>query len=426
MSKKTKMMLAILALILLIILCVWYHAPKFANSKIKMGDISFVINKTDKNINLAGAFESINQISNLKQVFETNSIKLNNTKVGIQKNVHNETVLPVVQKILPIFIKNYKNGEISYKNSLLSVSGTTQNLNANKNINNVLNSVNSFKTINKTKIFVAPKIPTGVLIKKLDNNITLNGEFANQKDINTVLDNLRGFNIQNNATIKKNYKQLDNNSIFTIINGFANKFETGTLKYQNQRLSIEGNVSSQENKDLFLDLINIDIPTSTNINIIQIIEPIIENNISATPTKMSLSTELYSPTIEQNLSVKNQKIQKELIDILKLQNIQFKKNKATILQTSKTTIIKVADILKQYPELKIQIAGHTDSDGDAKYNQWLSQLRVNNVKQELDNNGVDISGINAVGYGESKPLVPNTNTTNKQINRRVEFIIIGE
>ena len=56
----------------------------------------------------------------------------------------------------------------------------------------------------------------------------------------------------------------------------------------------------------------------------------------------------------------------------------------------------------------------------------LSQGRVNNVKRALMQEGIDRNRIKAVGYGETRPLLPNTTRENKQKNRRVEIIVIGE
>ena len=86
----------------------------------------------------------------------------------------------------------------------------------------------------------------------------------------------------------------------------------------------------------------------------------------------------------------------------------------------------MAHILKQYPNIKIEIAGHTDSDGSESFNQKLSQSRVETVKGRLISRGVNANRLTAKGYGETKPLVPNTTDENKQKNRRVEIIILGE
>ena len=91
---------------------------------------------------------------------------------------------------------------------------------------------------------------------------------------------------------------------------------------------------------------------------------------------------------------------------------------------SSEIFLAVSDVLQQNPQfLKILIAGHTDSVGPAVYNKDLSQRRVEAVRDILCLYGVEKNRLDAVGYGEEKPLVPNNTVKNRAINRRVEFII---
>ena len=102
-------------------------------------------------------------------------------------------------------------------------------------------------------------------------------------------------------------------------------------------------------------------------------------------------------------------------------------NKANLTPKGKEVVDRVANILKKYPGVKITIEGHTDSDGKAEYNLKLSQGRVDTVKAELVNSGISADRLKPIGYGETKPLVPNDSAENKARNRRVEFkVIIGE
>lgn len=68
----------------------------------------------------------------------------------------------------------------------------------------------------------------------------------------------------------------------------------------------------------------------------------------------------------------------------------------------------------------MQVQGHTDSTGEAWYNQQLSQRRADSVRTKLIELGVDASKITAIGYGEDRPKVSNNSTENREINRRVE------
>jgi OOP family OmpA-OmpF porin len=92
----------------------------------------------------------------------------------------------------------------------------------------------------------------------------------------------------------------------------------------------------------------------------------------------------------------------------------------------KTEIYPVLDYTKEafaaYPDMKVQIDGHTDSSGTEAYNQQLSQKRAKAVMEYLINSvGIDPVRLTAVGYGESRPAYPNDTEEARAKNRRVEF-----
>jgi outer membrane protein OmpA-like peptidoglycan-associated protein len=97
-----------------------------------------------------------------------------------------------------------------------------------------------------------------------------------------------------------------------------------------------------------------------------------------------------------------------------------------LLNESKPVLDEVANILLKNPNVKVEIAGYTDSDGEKKTNLILSQYRADTVRKYLIKKGVNPKNLKAIGYGEANPLVKNNSEKNKQINRRVEFIILGE
>jgi OmpA-OmpF porin, OOP family len=83
---------------------------------------------------------------------------------------------------------------------------------------------------------------------------------------------------------------------------------------------------------------------------------------------------------------------------------------------------EIATILKENPAIAIKIAGHTDSDGDDAKNLDLSRRRAASVKQALTKDfAVEEDRMQTEGFGESKPLSPNTTKEGKAQNRRVEF-----
>lgn len=84
----------------------------------------------------------------------------------------------------------------------------------------------------------------------------------------------------------------------------------------------------------------------------------------------------------------------------------------------------VASNLQAYPDSIVQIVGHTDSDGDAGYNQELSENRANTVADVLLNSGIPFSRIQTFGRGESQPVADNFTPEGKAQNRRVEIVIL--
>ncbi|MBD3307539.1 OmpA family protein [candidate division KSB3 bacterium] len=84
---------------------------------------------------------------------------------------------------------------------------------------------------------------------------------------------------------------------------------------------------------------------------------------------------------------------------------------------------RVADILMRYPETTVTVAGHTDSIGNANYNQRLSEYRAQSVANYLVSRGVHAYRISSVGYGESMPIASNATESGRQRNRRVELDI---
>jgi large repetitive protein len=117
------------------------------------------------------------------------------------------------------------------------------------------------------------------------------------------------------------------------------------------------------------------------------------------------------------------KLTGEKIEIL--DKVYFDVNKDIIQKRSYALLNQVASILKTHPELtKVRVEGHTDSDGSDAANLDLSDRRARAVRAYLADRGVEASRLDAEGFGETKPVAPNSNKKNKEKNRRVEFVIV--
>ncbi len=107
-----------------------------------------------------------------------------------------------------------------------------------------------------------------------------------------------------------------------------------------------------------------------------------------------------------------------------LNNIFFDSGKTDLRPESFAELDKLQKLLTQNSTLKVEISGHSDDVGKDSENQVLSQKRALAVTEYLINKGVNPLNIKAVGFGKTKPLVPNTNEENRQINRRIEMSIL--
>ncbi|KIG18224.1 OmpA domain protein [Enhygromyxa salina] len=107
--------------------------------------------------------------------------------------------------------------------------------------------------------------------------------------------------------------------------------------------------------------------------------------------------------------------------------ILFEVDKAVIRPESFDLMNEITQVVKDNPRIKkISIEGHTDDDGSNKYNKKLSQKRADSVMTYLVEHGIEAERLQAAGFGEDVPLVPNDSDANKEKNRRVEFLIIEQ
>jgi OOP family OmpA-OmpF porin len=102
--------------------------------------------------------------------------------------------------------------------------------------------------------------------------------------------------------------------------------------------------------------------------------------------------------------------------------INFDIDKATIKPESMGTLNMVAGVMRDNPDIKFEIDGHTDNTGTAAHNVFLSQARGAAVKEQLVSMGVDGSRLTTMGFGDTRPLADNSTLEGKANNRRVEFV----
>lgn len=105
-------------------------------------------------------------------------------------------------------------------------------------------------------------------------------------------------------------------------------------------------------------------------------------------------------------------------------NIQFEFNSAVLKTNSYQILDKMAAEMKKDPSAKFVLNGNSSAEGTAEHNMSLSVDRANSVKSYLMNAGISGDNLDVKGYGESKPLAPNTTEEGRELNRRVEVKVI--
>ena len=108
-----------------------------------------------------------------------------------------------------------------------------------------------------------------------------------------------------------------------------------------------------------------------------------------------------------------------------IEGINFKTGSAEILPGSYVILDRAVKVLQDYPEVNLEISGHTDNRGKADYNRDLSQRRADSVKTYFVQRGIASVRLQAIGYGLTRPIADNKTQSGRATNRRTEFRLIN-
>jgi OmpA-OmpF porin, OOP family len=138
-------------------------------------------------------------------------------------------------------------------------------------------------------------------------------------------------------------------------------------------------------------------------------------------TAQAQSAEERAKALERELAdLKGKKTDRGVV--VTLGDVLFDTGKATLKPGAYSMIDRLATVLKEDPQRKVLIEGHTDSVGSDEYNQDLSQRRASSVQAALFERGVEASQISTIGKGETTPVASNDSPVGRQQNRRVELV----
>ena len=276
--------------------------------------------------------------------------------------------------------------------------------------------------------------PFNLVLTKKDGIVTMDGVFANQLDAKRVADILN-INRDGEYTYEDDIAidEVLLSKVAVLMTPFKDFFADGAkLLIINDEVSISGelkdpnyyalleSITSRMDINLIKD-INIANPTlitTTDEDNINNEENLPANNNKATPISQKENIVKTGATPKDMQSIINQ--------IVAEKKVQFERKSSTITPDSNVTLARIAKVLEDNKNIKIEIAGHTDSRGDKYLNKKISQDRATSVKIALIDLGIDENRLNAVGYGEDFPIAKDDENGLSEINRRVDFNIIGE
>lgn len=276
-----------------------------------------------------------------------------------------------------------------------------------------------------------------IKVLKDKDSVKISGIFNSKEDLEALKSEYKKIS----KDVKEGMIIIDKNAqnekilkLFPTLNSEFSKFKNGFLEYKEGEMTMSGRVDDEEvkqnlhNKLLSTGNIKIDnqlIVEKSEVKKAEVKQEI--KSIEKSPPKVEKPKEVVQkepkPIVKK---ISKKEIQEKLDNLFKLSKVEFVYAKDALTPKGKDSIDKVYTVLNEHKEIKVEIGGHTDSDGTEQNNKRLSQKRADAIRKYLITKGIKGYRLKAIGYGESMPLVKNSSLENKQINRRVEFKIIGD
>ncbi|MFC2175891.1 OmpA family protein, partial [Bacteroidota bacterium] len=203
-------------------------------------------------------------------------------------------------------------------------------------------------------------------------------------------------------------------------------FLKGTLKDENNEQITNATVSFKDLKTKEVTEVEVDTITGNYVAVMNF-----SNDIVMTIKKEDAAfTSRYLSTSDSSLNeIKTMDVEVKKVKVgetYKLHDIKYSFESYEVSEESKMMLVEFADYLKANPKMKVAIHGHTDNVGTPGLNLKLSQDRAKSVFDVLVAAGIKSSRMTYKGFGEAKPLQPNTSSEGRAENRRTEFVITAK
>ncbi len=259
-------------------------------------------------------------------------------------------------------------------------------------------------------------------ITNKDNQLHLNGTFPNENDLKPLLN---AWKIDKQVNVKFDDKTAIDSLLLEKLKPFIEEFKTKSLDnakitYNTNGLNISGSIKDEESLASLKNLINKNnITANLNLEVIVKDEKAITKEIEdvkyiVEQEKKDAVVEVVKPTIND--------IQEQINAILLKNKITFASAGTDLSPESIKTIETISELLKN-SDYNIEVSGHTDSKGNPKLNQQLSDKRAASVKNSLIKLGIDKNTIKSFGYGNQFPIAQEDELGLSEENRRVEILL---
>jgi OOP family OmpA-OmpF porin len=187
--------------------------------------------------------------------------------------------------------------------------------------------------------------------------------------------------------------------VFLALDALAST-DKGIVRMTAQAFAISGTTGVAENPDQIKAMLRSALGPEATITVnVTYVEPVALEQLGPTPVDCEIA----------------------IARIIAEQKISFQPSSAKLEIDARQVIDKIAEILKDCGPIKLEVGGHTDSQGREEMNQTLSQNRAQSVLNALLSRRVSIATFSAKGYGEARPTAENTTEKGREANRRIEF-----
>ena len=434
----------LLALLLLIILCAWYHTSNIYNaSRHNLSytakhatkapqakrQLHFEIRQKDKgHAGLSGLFANETQPQRLKEAFGKADSILSMSQARTQKSIEgDDEVIALVVALAPLFVQEFDKGIIRYRDGVLVVEGEAKDFDTKRKLQSIL--ANS-TVLSQDLSVVAPKEPIAFTIQKEAQQLRMSGTLQGVQQLEALEGATSTPFINKEVAYKANrVEKGEVTFVEKILPTFNQRFTKGKIVCKNGKIEITGYAKDESAiKALESFIAKAPVPVSSKLMLDpeELAKRKAEEEAKRKALEEAKRKAQEDARLKAELEAQQKAAQAKIQKLLEIENIEFIANKSKLTTKGLTTVEKLAEIMKKYPDTRIEIGGHTDSDGSEDFNLKLSQERVDSVKRALVERGIDAGRIVAKGYGESRPLVANNSDQNKQRNRRVEITILGE